>query len=234
MKINKKTIHSHFTKLGISRQRGQSATEFVIIVPVLFTLIFGCIQFTLIYQAKTALHYAVFNAVRIGATNGATFESVQRGFAIGMAPFYTYDDDAFQVTDAVDRVEDHIAAGLFIFERINPTPEAFIDFAEGTDTSTGWDYIPNDNLMYRDASTGMSSGLSVQDANLLKVSVTYCYPLSFPFINVIIGAAVESTTAMGTTCNNLSENTWPNQPSIPITASSMVRMQSDVLQDPSW
>ncbi len=225
---------SNCSPLSRKQQLGQSATEFVIIVPVLFTLIFGCIQFALIYQAKTALHYAVFNAVRIGATNGATLESVHRGFAIGMAPFYTYDDEAFEVTTAVDRVQAHMDEGLFIFERINPTAEAFIDFAEDVDPETGWSYIPNDSLMYRDATMGVSSRLNVQDANLLKVSVTYCYPLSFPFINVIIGTVVETTTALGVTCNNISENTWPFQPSIPITATSLVRMQSDILQDPSW
>ena len=50
--------------------------------------------------------------------------------------------------------------------------------------------IPNDNLMYRD-STAISSGTavqSIQDANLLKIHVGYCYELVIPFINRMVWA----------------------------------------------
>lgn len=47
--------------------------------------------------------------------------------------------------------------------------------------------IPNDNLMYRDADV-IDAIQSVQDANLLKVHVGYCYELFIPFINRIVWA----------------------------------------------
>jgi predicted amidohydrolase len=50
--------------------------------------------------------------------------------------------------------------------------------------------IPNDNLMYRDAKVISSGtfGQSVQDANLLKIHVGYCYELIIPFINRMVWA----------------------------------------------
>ncbi len=50
--------------------------------------------------------------------------------------------------------------------------------------------IPNDNLMYRDPTVVASgpSGQSIQDANLLKIHVGYCYKLIIPFINRMVWA----------------------------------------------
>ncbi len=50
--------------------------------------------------------------------------------------------------------------------------------------------IPNDNLMYRDPTpVGAGDSLqSIQDANLLKIHVGYCYELIIPFINRIVWA----------------------------------------------
>ena len=71
---------------------------------------------------------------------------------------------------------DDIDNGFVCVERVNPTPAAFTDF--GVPDSTG--VIPNDNLMYRNPVIGTLSGLSVQDANVLKLRVTYCYPMVVP------------------------------------------------------
>lgn len=50
--------------------------------------------------------------------------------------------------------------------------------------------IPNDNLMYRDPTpVGAGDSLqSIQDANLLKIHVGYCYELIIPFINRMVWA----------------------------------------------
>lgn len=218
-------------------QSGQSATEFIIVAPVALLLIFSTIQFALVYQAKVALNYAVFSAAREGAVNGATFESIQRGFSVGFAPFYTYDDDPQAVPYAVDKVYEHMNDGLIVFSRVNPPATAFSDFSSilETDADTGWDALPNDNLMFRDATKGSASQLNIQDANLLKINVLYCYPLSFPLVNVIIDNLAEaSQLANGKYCTTKSKSITPSQPSLPIIASAIVRMQSNVLDDPAW
>lgn len=213
------------------RSTGQAMTEFIIVAPVALLLIFSILQFSMVYQAKTALNYAVFSAAREGAVNGATMESVQRGFAVGFAPFYTYEDDAQAVPYAVDKVYEHIDDGLIVFSRINPPATAFSDFSSilEEDGDTGWDALPNDNLMYRDANRGAATQLSIQDANLLKIGVMYCYPLSFPLVNTVISNLAEAGgLENGEYCNTVS------QPSLPIIASAIVRMQSNVLDDPNW
>ncbi|MEZ5539489.1 MAG: pilus assembly protein [Pseudomonadales bacterium] len=216
--------------LSYTRQRGQSATEFIIIAPVVFMLVFGCLQFALIYQAKTTLNYAAFNAARIAAVNGATLTSVRRGFVIGMAPFYTTDNNSFNVTDAVGVVDGLVGSGYVKFDRINPTRLAFLEFGEDDDV-TGWKKIPNDNLMYRDAKPG-ASRVNIQDANLLKLQITFCYHLSFPVIRVAIREAIR-TYNIGHNLLDCEAST--NDPyTIPITSAAVIRMQSDILDDPAW
>lgn len=211
-------------------QRGQSATEFIIIAPVIFMLVFGCLQFALIYQAKTTLNYAAFNAARIASVNGATLTSVRRGFVIGMAPFYTTDNNSFNVTDAVGIVDGLVGTGYVKFDRINPTRLAFLEFGED-DAETGWKKIPNDNLMYRDAKPG-ASRVNIQDANLLKLQITFCYHMSFPVIRVAVREAIR---AYNIGHNLLDCEASTNDPyTIPITASALIRMQSDILDDPAW
>lgn len=215
---------------SLLRQRGQSATEFIIIAPVVFTLVFGCLQFALIYQAKTTLDYAAFSAARIAAVNNATLTSVRRGFVIGMAPFFTTDNNSFNVTDAVGIVDGLVGSGHVKFDRINPTRLAFLEYGED-DPDTGWKRIPNDNLMYRDATPG-ASRVNIQDANLLKLQITFCYHLSFPVIRVAIREAI-NTYNIGRHLLDCAAST--NDPyTIPITASAVMRMQSDILDDPAW
>ena len=63
---------------------------------------------------------------------------------------------------------------------LNPTPEAMDAFVP---LSEMMNEIPNDHLMYRVANGG---GMSIQDANLLKIRVTYCVKLVVPFVDRII------------------------------------------------
>jgi len=80
---------------------------------------------------------------------------------------------------------------------VNPSPNSFLDYQEpfelvkDSDPSTdsilsGRPTIPNDNLMYRDASPGLNSLQSIQDANLIKVHVSVCYELMVPLVDRVI------------------------------------------------
>lgn len=166
-----------------ARARGQAMTEFIIVFPVLLLLVLGALQFALIYQAKTAVNYATFLAARAGALNNARMIFIENAFARGLAPLYTHMPEADAVVAARDRVRQEIEDGLVQIRIINPTPAAFTNF--GIPVEGGLE-IPNDNLMYRPPV--VRSGMTVQDANLLKIEVTYCYPLYVPFIDrTIVG-----------------------------------------------
>ncbi|MHB8789819.1 MAG: TadE family protein [Desulfobulbaceae bacterium] len=207
----------------LSSEAGQSMAEFLVILPVMLLLIFGAIQFALIFHAKITLNYAAFEGVRAGTLNNGRFDAVKEGFARGLAPLYSYfdpDDEtdgaplnqvaAFQA--ARDRIfrEFDDPEHLVRIERLNPTEETFKVFApDGT--------IPNDNLRFRSASSQNKAGVSIQGANLLHLRFTYCYPLYVPFVNRLIGAYGKRDP--DPICSG-------KEPRIPLTAVAAMRMQS--------
>jgi len=176
------------TKFSKRHSAGQGLTEFVIVFPVLMILIFGTIQVAFIYSAKTTLNYATFQAARMGALNGATYDGIKKGLVRGLAPLYTHgatDDEMFAgVARALFEVENFTR-----ITRINPRVAHF--GPHGTyDSEVSDVVIPNDNLMYRDASVG---AISIQDANLLKIQVEYCYPLMVPIVDRFLATINQQT-----------------------------------------
>ena len=91
-------------------------------------------------------------------------------------------------------VQDQISDDYVRISVVNPIqPDSFTNFGvtayyAGSDSMETM--IPNDNLMYRDAAVKGDSDTaqSVQDANLLKIHVGYCYELIIPFINRMVWA----------------------------------------------
>lgn len=223
---------------------GQAAVEFMIVTPVMLLLLLGAFQFALIYHAKITLNHATFIATRTGALNSATRDAIDLALARGLAPLFTNDNTVNEVFQGRQQVLDDIDNGFVCVERLNPSNGAFSDF--GIPDSTG--VIPNDNLMYRDSTVGPLSGLSVQDSNLLKLRVTYCYPMVVP----IVGRTVRQLRlgnlppATQDTIANWSEgvpSTFnPNAPGnfqawclvntrLPIVSQGILRMQSAARND---
>lgn len=158
--------------------------EFLIVIPLLLLLVFGALQFAFIYHAKITLNYATFEAARAGSLNNAKMVPMERAFARGLAPLFTHSKGQTEVIRAKNQIKDEITAGYVRIRLINPSPESFLD--HGVDLN-GERVIPNDNLMYRDASiSGGASKQSIQDANLLKIHVGYCYELFVPFVNRLL------------------------------------------------
>lgn len=179
------------------KQRGQAMTEFIIIVPAFILLIFGALQIALIYSAKNTLEYATFQAARLGALNHAEYSSIRRGLIRGLAPLYTISDDNRGVNQDI---KDGILGGRFSAQaeidgyariiRVNPrlvhlnTRRGF-----GETDENGVQFIPNDNLGYRNPA--MVDSTTIQDANLLKIVVQYCLPLRVPMVNRLIASLSE-------------------------------------------
>ena len=162
------------------RQRGQAIVEYIIIFPILLLLMLGALQFALIYQAKFTLNYAAFMGARQGALKNASMNSIKDGVAAGMAPLFMRTGGAPFLDDLAKA---RIISAIEIFnpltakvEIISPTQAAFDALKQGSE-------LPNDNLMYR---SGDGDGMSIQDANLLKIKVTYCVKLVVPFVNRMI------------------------------------------------
>jgi Flp pilus assembly protein TadG len=150
-------------------------------------------------------------------------------------------------------VQQQIIDGYVNIQRVNPTDDAFANYGVDTMTPDGSieRVIPNDNLMYRDSTVlGLQS---IQDANLLKIHVGYCFELVVPFVDRIIwsfhalatGRNIEdSRTNTGTTndsayfgtpSTNFARSciltpTDPNRFSVVLNAQGIMRMQTPAIQ----
>jgi hypothetical protein len=149
--------------------------------------VLGAFQFALIYQAKQTLNYATFMAARQGALKNGRMTPIKDGLAAGMTPLFNIKPE---ILDTEGLLRARLIAAVETFnplntrvEILNPTAAAYN--AHKGDSEDGKS-IPNDNLMYR--SSAAKGGMSVQDANLLTVRVTYCTRLIVPIVNRVIYA----------------------------------------------
>jgi hypothetical protein len=162
-------------------QTGQATVEYLYVVPILLVILLASMQFVFIYEAKLALNYATFVAARQGALHNGSMASIQSGLASGLAPLFNHGKDLPSLKAARALAKNELGNNqLTLIKIVNPTPDALSAFDNGAGE------IPNDNLMYR--GTAATGGMSVQDANLLKVRVTYCVKLVVPIINRMIYA----------------------------------------------
>ena len=229
-------------------------TEFIIVFPVLFILIFAAFQFTLLYHAKITLNYATFLAARSGAVSNGHLGIMENALARGMAPLYTHCDNAAEVKRARDQVRAEIESGFAWIEIINPPLTAFgnaVAPLSSTDGSkplkitidgTTENVIPNDNLMFR-PTTDTTLGLSIQDANVLKIRAHYCYPLYVPFIDTLLKKIMiepvntdksspdycPECLGLFPTAGNFERGCLDND-RFPITSQAIVRMQSPAIE----
>lgn len=227
-------MNSNNKKNDLKRQSGQSMVEFIIIVPSLILLTLGLFQLALIYNAKTTLNYATFTAARSGAVNNATKVMIDMALYRGLAPLLTSLDGSTSDVQALqiarDKFRDIHDQGFICIQRISPSNEAFNNYGVAANNA-----IPNDNLMYRSAQVG-SSGVSIQDANLLKLRVTYCHKMIVPFFGVMMAKMASGTDPDGitiSTAGSFQQNCYANQ-RIPIISQAIVRMQSDAINDATF
>ncbi|EIF35533.1 TadE-like protein [Burkholderia sp. Ch1-1] len=184
-----------------SMQSGQSMTEFIIVAPVLLFVCFGILQFVLLYQAKSTLDAAVLEAAREGAVNHGSMQSMRSGLARGLAPIYAHQANAEGVAAALASGQTD-AANFSSITVLNPTPAAIQDYSRPryyADQAATYSEIPNDSLMYRDPSVppGATSHMNIQDANLLKIHVHYCYNMYVPLVNKVIYYAANVIGTIG-------------------------------------
>lgn len=204
-----------------SCQRGAAIVEAVIAMPVLLAVILGAIQFGFIYEAKAVLNHAVLQAARAGAVSNAEPGAIRRGLARGLVPLYVAGPSLQDAAVVVARLNTQLRSDAQI-RILNPTRESFDDFAMEVD---GFRQIPNDRLHTRSTGIGERSGLNIQDANLLRVQVTYGYELKVPLVDWFISRSLlRIRRALG----NLGqfEQQLLTRTRLPIVATSTVRMQS--------
>ncbi|MEC5409508.1 TadE family protein [Paraburkholderia sp. MPAMCS5] len=176
--------------------------EFIVIAPLLLFVCFGTLQFVLLYQAKSTLDVAVLEAAREGAVNHGSMQAMRSGLARGLAPIYAREATAAGAAAALTKAQAD-ANSLSIITVLNPTSAAVRDYARPRyypEEAATYTEIPNDSLMYRDSSiaASASSRMNIQDANILKIHVHYCYNMYVPLANKVIYYAANIIGPIGT------------------------------------
>lgn len=171
------------------KQRGASLVEFAIVSPFALLIVLGLIQLGLMFVAKQIVNEAAFVAARAGAVQNAQTGPMKNALIKALIPFYqdtTNTNDLQRLSSALASAQADLAVpGRLDLTVLNPNADAFSDF--GLTDSNNQTYIPNDSLDYRDHSVrGPKSGLSIQDANVLKIRVTYAYQLKVPLMNWVL------------------------------------------------
>lgn len=180
---------------GTRGPAGQASTEFLIALPLLILLLFGIIQFAMIYQARATLNHATMLAARAGALHNGNRNEMRAALARGLAPLFAAapSDAGYLKAWEKARLQETLPT-LATLAVLNPTRAAFTDFARPRLDGKGGRELPNDTLNYRNSAPGGASQISVQDANLLHLRVTYCFRLIVPVVDRVIYAVANALT----------------------------------------
>jgi hypothetical protein len=202
-------------------QRGAAIVETLIVMPVLVMVILGAIQTAMIYEAKATLNHATLQAARSGAVNNADLNSIRGGLARGLLPLYSPESSLAGLgsTLASEVLPDVATSSIRI---LNPTQEAFNDFGVNVG---GVIEIPSDRLYLRPTSVGASSGLTIQDANILRVQVRYGYELKVPLVRWVFRVALSLSRRL-TGGFDAVEQAMLAANRFPIISTATVRMQT--------
>lgn len=228
-------IHRPRKKFNIRprKQTGASITELLVVMLAMAPLVLGAIQMAMFYHAKSIINYATFEAARAGAVAGAQKGPMKNAFERNVLPLYG------SGTTTVSLIKARALAKVDVWlptipktrrgaggkiQILSPTQEAFKDF--GMRINGGSLFIPNDHLRYRGKATGGTSKVNVQDANLLKIKVTYGYKMIVPVINKIIAVAMLKFDA-----KKYGPYVLGDPPRLPIVSYATVRMQSNTIYD---
>lgn len=173
-------------------QKGASLTEFIVVTPMIFLLGMLGVQYTLMYNAKSNLTYAGYEAARAGAIHHADPQKIQEGLLKGLLPYLNANGNGLVKTNngTVDNIamlkQAQLTEAPFMkIEIISPNKQAFDDFNNPTLQQllkTTHKVIPNKQTDFENLKdkVGSSSGLTIAEANVLKLRVTYGYKPEIP------------------------------------------------------
>jgi len=234
--------HSCATCRSRPEHGGATLVEFIVVAPTLMIMALAMMQTALVFHAKNNLNYATFEAARAGALDHARPTSIHRAFARAMVPYYGGGRTPVELASSHARAVADLALGVRI-EILSPMRESFDDYhspraAEAL--QTGARVIANTHLAMLScpmdrpscASDPASnrSGQTLQDANLLKIRVTYGIPRAkqIPLAGRFFTWAVAT---MHPQHPDAFRHTLLAAGRIPVVSHVTVRMQSDAIEN---
>jgi len=177
-------MRDKLTGLG-QTQAGVSMLETMLVFPILLIIGFGIVHASLVYQAQANLEYAALMAARVGASTSMDVAAMVNEVAYRMQA-----TSSLKVDDAAEMLEEKQRIAI---EILNPTLSMF--YACGRQPSRNTADCLNlasceipyfgQQFFSRTDSANDCNGVSVQDANILRIRVSYKYDSKIPFLNRI-------------------------------------------------
>lgn len=170
------------------RQRGAAMIEFAVVGPVITLLGLASLQYGMLFFAKNQINHAGFMAARAGSMGNADLDKVREAYAKALIPIFGGGTNSAELAAAYAKAWADTAANSRI-EMLNPTKESFDDWNDPELQKTlgeGRRVIPFAGQAFKNAANiGAASGQSIQDANLIKVRITYGYEPKIPLMGLI-------------------------------------------------
>lgn len=213
-------------------QTGATMTELLVAIPLVLLLGMIGVQYGLLYNAKNNVTYASYEAARAGAINNADPEAISDGLLKGMLPFLSSGNPKTgDLTSLLTDLKSNESAFMKI-EIISPNKEAFDDFSNtelqkllGTKNRV----IPNKYIdtIKQDKVVGKKSGITIHEANVLKLRITYGYKPTLPLAkNMFVSVA----SFINSSQDNFAKSLFLND-RIPISVDVSAQMLSPAVEN---
>jgi outer membrane protein OmpA-like peptidoglycan-associated protein/uncharacterized membrane protein (UPF0127 family) len=226
--------------IGKINQRGATMVEFIVVGPLITLMGLAVLQYGLLFFAKNQINHAAFLAARAGSTHNANLSTVREALVRGLIPLYGGGRSNTELATAACKARDEVNGtnlclagdtppGVTI-ELLNPTKESFDDWNSPALQNTvggGRRVIPNGGQAFKDPSIiKANSGQNIQDANIMKLRVTYGYLPKVPLMAAVFKKYLQSFDSGA----DPTHTRLINSGRIPVVADVALQMQSDAIE----
>lgn len=182
-----------FYKIDLQKQKGASVTEILVVTPLVMLLGMIGIQYALMYNARTNITYASYEAARAGTINHADPQAIEDGLLKGLLPLLSTNLKSFKADTtnpltataqgklALEKLKFDEARFMKI-EIISPNEAAFnacnnVQLQKILNTTNK--VIPNKHNDIQNYKCS-DPNISISQANVLKLRITYGYKPKIP------------------------------------------------------
>ena len=176
------------TKIMNRAQSGASMIETLMVFPLMLFVGLGVVHLGLVYQAKSNLEYAALMAARVGSVTGISQNAMLTEVARRMSPSQIGSVAPSPANFSIQVLNPTVA----MFQACGVQPLNVADCVVANICE-----IPNFGLQFRPG-IAQCDGASIQDANILRIKVTYNFDSKVPLMNIrVFGTDHDSNKTPG-------------------------------------
>jgi len=220
-----------------ARQRGASMVEFVLVALPLLLAGLVVVEIGYALMARQVLRLALHEAARAGVVRHGEPRAIAAAFELALTPLFvpagSYGSPQARMLASHARMQHDVGLPLWRLDMLGPPASAYQDFGRLDNQHGGRPAIGNDYLAEQHAralqrwpqGTGAQSGLTIFDANVLHLRLTYLRAPLTPLTGALLKVAsmAASDAARPALAAGL----------LPLTLEARMTMQSDPVAWPT-